>query len=175
MLKLTRKTEYALIAVQYIGNLERLDDGGGTAFTSVKDLAERFRIPVVLLSKVLQALKRKGILVSVKGSAGGYALSRSLEHINFLDFISIFEEQTSLVECLKDEPITCMQYEACSVKSAVAVLNEIMTHQLRQLSLADVFGLDRTPATPVPREPPTVFSLALPRAALSTRGGTPVG
>ena len=52
MLKLTKKADYGLIALRHLATARRS--------TSAKDIADAYRIPVPLLSKILQKLVRSG-------------------------------------------------------------------------------------------------------------------
>lgn len=132
MIKLNRKTEYALMAVQFLAQRD------AERYTSVSEIARRCRIPEVLLAKVLQRLKRHQLLTSVQGANGGYAIRTAPRDVRFLDFLAVFEEQTALVECLAAEPVACALYDLCEIKDPLATLNDILTRQLRDLTLQDV-------------------------------------
>ncbi|GMV44232.1 MAG: hypothetical protein AMXMBFR64_59480 [Myxococcales bacterium] len=139
MFKLNRKTEYALIAMQHIAGIE--DDEP----CSVTELARRCDLPANLLAKVLQELKRHGILKSTKGTNGGYAVSRDLHLVNFLEFLGIFEEQTGIVECTRRGPVTCDRYDHCNVRDPMLALNEMLMARLRNLTLQDVLHFEHRP------------------------------
>jgi len=135
VIKLTRKTEYALLALRYLHGRE----AGHVA--SVKDIAAHYRIPNMLLAKVMQRLKKRDIVLSVKGTSGGYALAADLEDVSFLDFLRIFEDDTHLVECLSLVDINCQQLDCCDIRGPMSVLNSIIHQQLRMLSLRSLFAL----------------------------------
>src|SRR2546422_4740653 len=61
MLKLSKKTDYALMAVQYMASK------GTARIVNTKEIAEEYNIPVELLAKVLQKLGKKGLIVSQNG------------------------------------------------------------------------------------------------------------
>ncbi len=67
MFKVSRKSEYALIAVQHLAR--RAQDG----VTSVTELAQAENISPDIMAKVLQGLKRAGILSAVKARAAAIA------------------------------------------------------------------------------------------------------
>src|SRR2546423_5776889 len=74
MLKLTKKADYGLIALRHLAGT------GGSGFSrrvssSAKDIADAYRIPLPLLSKVLQKLVRTGMLMSEQGVHGGDRLA----------------------------------------------------------------------------------------------------
>lgn len=136
MFKLNRKTEYALIAMQHIAGQDADEP------CSVTELARRCDLPANLLAKVLQELKRHGILKSTKGTNGGYAVSRDLSLVNFLEFLGIFEDQTGIVECTRRGPVTCDRYDSCNVRDPLLALNEMLMARLRNLSLHDVLRFE---------------------------------
>ena len=72
MLRLSKKADYALIAMKHLSNRD-----SGAASTSAREIAEQYDIPIELMAKVLQRLVRTGLLVSTQGTRGGYTLSRS--------------------------------------------------------------------------------------------------
>ena len=63
MLRLSKKADYALIAMKHLA----LREGQGSA--SAREIAERYSIPVELMAKVLQRLARRGLLSSAAGDA----------------------------------------------------------------------------------------------------------
>ena len=70
MLKITRKVEYALIALRH---LQQNDEG---QLCSAKTLSLEYGIPKELLAKILQKLSKENIILSVKGPKGGYKISK---------------------------------------------------------------------------------------------------
>ena len=110
MLKLTKKADYGLIAMRHLACQ------GKTA--SAKEIADRYRIPLPLLSKVLQTLVRTGLLVSEQGATGGYRLSRDSHEINALEVIRSIDGPIILTQCFTehDEPTECDQSEMCPVR-----------------------------------------------------------
>src|SRR5437870_7165743 len=85
MLKLSKKTDYALMAVQYMAS------GGADRVVNTKEIAEEYNIPVELLAKVLQKLGKKGLIVSQNGPKGGYVLAKSSTDISVLSVIQAIE------------------------------------------------------------------------------------
>ena len=80
MLKITRKVEYALIALRHM-QLKESEE-----LTSTKEIATRYGVPQQLLAKTLQHMARDGILEAVQGSAGGYRVATNLDKISMKDF-----------------------------------------------------------------------------------------
>jgi Rrf2 family protein len=104
----------------------------------------------MLLAKILQTLKKNGLLESTQGAAGGYALARRPDEVSLLEFLGWFEEQTALVECMGTEPLACALVDVCEIRSPLHALNELLVAQLRNLTLAQVLG----PLPPAPGHVP---------------------
>lgn len=128
MFKVSRKSEYALMAIQHMARLEP------DAVVSVADLAAQEGIPADLLAKVLQGLKKAGLLVASKGAGGGYRLARPAGEIRFLDVVRPFEEQIAVVSC--HSPVTdCQRTDACSLRDPMSVLNAYLMRQFEQMTM----------------------------------------
>ena len=62
-------------------------------------LAEIFELPPEYLKKRLQPLVRAGILTSVPGARGGYALARAPEQITLMDVVAAVEGRDEAFRC----------------------------------------------------------------------------
>src|SRR5256714_13642859 len=76
MLRLSKKADYALMAMKHLA--VRRDRGSSSA----REIAELYDIPIELMAKVLQRLVRRGLLVSQQGAHGGYQLARGAGEIS---------------------------------------------------------------------------------------------
>lgn len=131
MFKVSRKSEYALMAVQYLGRQPR------DAIVSVADLAVAEGIPPDILAKVLQGLKRAGVLTATKGAGGGYRLSRPVAEIRFLDVVQPFEEQLAVVAC-QGQATACDRLLCCNLREPMSLLNAYVMRQFETLTM-DMF------------------------------------
>ena len=64
MLKLTRKLEYALIALRHMQDK-------GDSLSSAKEIADMYLIPHELLAKTLQQMARLNYIKAAQGPLGG--------------------------------------------------------------------------------------------------------
>jgi len=134
MLLFHRKTEYALISIEYmIGKLPEEEP-----ITSAREIAEAHHIPYPLLAKVLQKLASKGLIKSVQGTKGGYILVKQPEDISVAQIVEIFEGPLAVAECFREEKITCPQWDGCLIKSPLYELNHKIYNLLTQTSVADL-------------------------------------
>lgn len=84
MLCLTRKTDYALIALSHL--CERPG-----SIVSARDIAAAYDLPVALLMNILKTLQKKAILESNRGVNGGYRLAADLGQLSLYELIEILE------------------------------------------------------------------------------------
>ncbi|NQT96666.1 MAG: Rrf2 family transcriptional regulator [Candidatus Marinimicrobia bacterium] len=130
MLKLSRKTEYALMALRH------LSGKSAGELTSSKEIAGTYRIPGELLAKTLQQLAREGIVETVQGPHGGYRLKANLNLINLSDFIELLEGPVALTDCSIDN--NCSQIMTCTIRTPIHRINEKMKEIFSNTTLAEV-------------------------------------
>lgn len=92
MLKLTKRTEYGLIALLHLADREG-------DVVSAAEIGERYPLPRRLLAETLKELGRAGILESQRGATGGYWLARPSGDITLGEVISVLEGAPSLTSC----------------------------------------------------------------------------
>ena len=84
-MKLTSRSEYALLALVYLARHEV--DG----YISVERIATAQDIPPKFLEQIVLALKRAHFLSSTKGQHGGYRLAKSASQISLAEIIRLFD------------------------------------------------------------------------------------
>ena len=113
----SRQCEYALQAILFLA----LKPENKT--TSIKELTERLDLPYHFVAKILQALRRKGILLSVKGPAGGFTLGMSANEISFLRIVEAVDGTSLMNACVLGFP-ECTSDLPCSLHTAWAEIRE---------------------------------------------------
>jgi Rrf2 family protein len=135
MLKLSRKSEYGIIALKHILNKQ----AGQTS--STREIAEHYNIPVELMAKVLQKLAKDGLLQSVQGINGGYALALSPAKISVADVVESIDGPIGIVECVTSEDeCKCVQYTTgvCNISDPFMHIQGRFKNFLSGISLADL-------------------------------------
>jgi len=111
MLQLSKKVEYGLIALRHMA-MRPL----GQVFTA-KELAQEYEIPYELLAKVLQKLARSGIVHSMQGVKGGYAMAKPPGMVPVSQIIRIIEEEKPMIaECYVEGPDSCSIFDNCTIR-----------------------------------------------------------
>ena len=132
MLKLTRKLEYALIALSHI------QGQAPEKIVSTKEIAETHRIPLQLLAKTLQQLAKHNIIEAIQGAHGGYRLKKSLDNINMNTLIQILEGPIGIMDCSVDS--NCVQLDICNIRKPINRVNDAIVSMFDNLTLADITG-----------------------------------
>ena len=130
MLKISRKVEYALIALRHFQN----QDQG--KLTTSKELANIYGVPKELLAKVLQRLSKNNIIHAVKGPSGGYRLAKDPSAIKMTDFFEIIEGPMGIMDCYFDSG--CNQLTNCTIKEPINRINDSIRSIFDNMTLAEV-------------------------------------
>lgn len=132
MLKLSKKTDYALMAIQYMASK------GADRVVNTKEIAEEYKIPVELLAKVLQKLGKKGLIASQNGPKGGYVLAKSPDSISVLSIIQAIEGHVGITECYHNEDSQCMQMARCNIRTPLRNIQNSIYGLLDSMSIEDM-------------------------------------
>lgn len=151
MIHFNRKTEYAILAIEHIARKEGMAQA--SPVTSAREIADAYHIPYPLLAKVLQKLAAKGMIRAVHGTKGGYVLARRAAEISVADVVEIFEGPVAVAECLREEKITCPQWDGCHIKDPFSELNHKIHDLLVNTKIADlnakqekIYGIEPSPS-----------------------------
>ena len=133
MVKLTKKTDYGLIAVRYLAQK------APGKHASAKEIAQAYGIPLELLAKVLQKLAKQGLLVSQHGAEGGYVLAREASTITAFDVIRAIEGPIFITSCVTVRG-ECEQAAHCTVRQPLSRINEVLAQALSSVRMSDFGG-----------------------------------
>jgi Rrf2 family protein len=122
MLRLSKKADYALMAMKHLAARE------DQASCSAREIAESYQIPTELLAKVLQKLVRARLLVSVQGTRGGYRLGRPAKAV----------DGPLTVTACSDDDHECEQYSKCSIRDPLWRIRGRIVEALTAVSVADL-------------------------------------
>ena len=139
MLRLSKKSDYALIAMKH---LAMRPDGG--ASSSAREISESYDIPLELLAKVLQRLVRARLLVSVQGTRGGYRLARQASAISVADVIQAVDGPVTVTACSEDDH-NCDQYTKCSIRDPLWRIKHRILDALNTVSVAEIAAENDAP------------------------------
>jgi Rrf2 family protein len=131
MLRLSKKADYALLAVRHLAG------SGPRVSVSARELAETYGIPPELLAKVLQRLVRSGLLESRQGIRGGYGLARAAADISVAEVIQAVDGPMTVTACTEQDH-TCDQYDKCNIRDPLWRIKDRIVSALAATSVAEL-------------------------------------
>jgi FeS assembly SUF system regulator len=158
MLRLSKKADYALMAMKHLAIKSDGASRSSQSSTSAREIAEQYAIPIELMAKVLQRLARSGLLTSHQGTRGGYTLAKPTAAISVADIIQAIDGPLTVTACSTDDE-QCDQFTTCNVRDPLWRIKDRILSALATCSLAEI-----TTAAPY-EPPPAVMPLSLLRSA----------
>ena len=131
MLRLSKKTDYGLLALNYLAS----EAPAGVA--SARVIAEKYEIPVELLAKVLQQMARVGLVAAQKGAHGGYKLGRAASTISLADIVEAIDGPLAITACGRNED-PCDQFGSCTVRDPLGRVKDKILTVLQTTTLAEM-------------------------------------
>jgi Rrf2 family protein len=131
MLKLTKKADYALMAMKHLA--DRAHEGARSS--SAKDVADSFGIPPEALAKILQKLVKAGLLQSQQGTNGGYRLARAAHTISAFEVIQAIDGPLFITSCVTTRG-ECDQSDRCNIREPLRKVNESIEAVLRRIKIS---------------------------------------
>lgn len=133
MLSLTRKCDYALLAIVELAHRQ-------TDLVSARDMARIIGVPLPVLTNVLHLLVQCGLVASRKGAHGGYALARCPDAITLADIIDAVEGPGRLTMCCTPEDGVpeedCTLTDSCRLKGPIRRVHRGIREYLCGISLS---------------------------------------
>ena len=127
MIGISTKTIYAVAA------LHELSFMPGNELLKIKDIAARASVPQNFLEQILLALRKEGLLISVKGASGGYRLAKDLKDITLRDIVLILETDALSDICRTNNPALKLFWE--DIKEGVSEVFDIPLSELKNYQL----------------------------------------
>ena len=100
-MKLTTKVRYAVMALADIAKVDQNDP------ISLRDISLRQGLSLLYLEQIFLKLKKNNIVVSVRGTNGGYVLSKAPEEIKLTDIFSAVDEKIKTLKCKRESKKGC--------------------------------------------------------------------
>jgi Rrf2 family protein len=140
MLKLSKRADYGLMALQYIASVQ-FGDLQKARVVNTKEIAEEYHIPVELLAKVMQTLAKHGFVESQNGPKGGYLLARNAREITIAQVLRAIEGPLGITECYHEaDAPSCLCFEHCNIRTPLRKVQESIYQLLNNMTVADMMG-----------------------------------
>lgn len=105
---------------------------------SLKLIAQRQGISMKYLEMIVAGLNRAGIVRSVRGKDGGYALTRAPEEYTLAEILTISEGSLTPVACKECEDNACGRADKCLTLPVWQKLEHMICDYLSSVTLADL-------------------------------------
>jgi Rrf2 family transcriptional regulator, nitric oxide-sensitive transcriptional repressor len=128
--RLTLHTDFALRVLIQVG----LNDGKRT---TIKEIAQTFKISKAHLMKVVNDLSQKGYLDTVRGRNGGIRLMREPRKINIGEVVRDTENRLDVIGCLEHRGY-CPIQRVCVLRGVLSNATEAFLAVLDDHTLADL-------------------------------------
>jgi FeS assembly SUF system regulator len=138
MLRITKLTDYATVVLTTLADAP-------IRVHSAAEVAERSRLELPTVSKVLKPLAHAGLVTPFRGANGGYRLARAPEQISLIEIVEAIEGRLGMTEC-SGEHSHCEHQPHCGVQSHWQRINDVIAHTLRGMSLAEMMPPPRADA-----------------------------
>jgi len=138
MLRVTKLTDYATVLLTVLAEApERVH--------SATELAERARLELPTVSKVLKPLAQAGLAESFRGSNGGYRLARAASAISLIEIVEAIEGTKKTFNCQEIRrnnpciPKNSKVYSStCGIASVMNQADQAWRQVLKQKKLSEI-------------------------------------
>jgi Rrf2 family protein len=103
---------------------------------SATELAQDTGVPLPTAQKLMGQLAGCGLLSSVRGAGGGFALSKAAAEISLADIVEAVEGPIQMTSCVDAERHECALESACQVRPHMGVVNVAVRGALQGVSLS---------------------------------------
>ena len=100
-MKLNARGRYAVMALADMAKFDKQHP------ISLRDISLRQNISLVYLEQIFSKLKKNNIVKSIRGTNGGYMLSKDPEQIKLSNIFSAVEEKVKTLQCKKESKKGC--------------------------------------------------------------------
>ncbi len=132
MIRLAKLTDYGLVLMTLIARTK------DAPVHTARDLAGESKLPLPTVSKLLKQLLQSGLLVSQRGSSGGYGLAKDPSEISVVEIIAAIEGPIGLTECSTVSTGICELERSCPIKSNQRVISQVVVGALSKVALSDL-------------------------------------
>ena len=130
MLRVSKLTDYATVVMTVLAD-------GPERVHSAQELAERARLELPTVSKLLKQLAHADLVQSFRGVNGGYKLTRAPQRITIAEIVTAMEGPIGMTECSAHSGL-CGHEPHCGVRVNWQRINQAIAQALGSVTLADM-------------------------------------
>ncbi|MDC7224863.1 MAG: Rrf2 family transcriptional regulator [Spirochaetales bacterium] len=130
-MNISTKTRYGFRLMIYLGK-NQTDQKS----VQISEIAEKEEISLKYLEKIVQMLKRSGLVSVKRGPNGGYRIAQPLSSITLLSIFESLEGSCSVIDCLDTN--SCDRIGECSTISLWQGLSDTIRQYLEGQTLEEL-------------------------------------
>lgn len=132
-MKFSTRTTYGLRAMIFLGK------NWSKESISLPVIAKQEGLSLGYLERLFRALKNDKLIISEKGSSGGYKLAKAPSEINVYEIVKILEGDMSLFHCIDEGgKINCSIKCDCKALSVLTKVQFAVKKTLEDIKLSDL-------------------------------------
>ena len=131
-MRLTHLADYAVVIMTAAARRE------AGARLSSSELAQETGVPLPTTQKLMGRLAAEGLLTSVRGASGGFALARPADAITLVDIVEAVEGPIAMTMCADGVNHDCVLDAHCRVKPHMGVVGNAIRGALGAVSLTEL-------------------------------------
>ncbi|MBR4538287.1 MAG: Rrf2 family transcriptional regulator [Clostridia bacterium] len=130
-MKLSTKGKYGLYAMIFLAQRQ------GEGPQSLKAFGE-LNLPEAYLEQLLGSLRRAGLVNTVRGTQGGYFLSREPERVTVKEILEAMEGPLRFSDCVAEPEQPCARSGTCPARGVWEYLTGEINALLNRITLSDI-------------------------------------
>jgi Rrf2 family cysteine metabolism transcriptional repressor len=136
MIRLSTRIRYGLRAMIDLASYEQKEP------VYLNEIASNQRISRNYLDSLFSSLRSSGLVRSLRGSHGGYCLTREPADIKVLDIIDALQGKPVLIDCLENQDL-CDRAGTCAARELWKKVRTVLESTLSDVTLKDLVDLVR--------------------------------
>jgi FeS assembly SUF system regulator len=141
MLRISKITDYGTLVLVHLASLP------GDQPCPATEVAHGTHLSLPVTQKILKILTRGRLVISTRGTGGGYTLAKSAHLISAADIVDVLEGPVAITECSHDDG-HCQLEPNCQVGNAWQKISLAIRFALNEIKLSDL------------QNPPTEFPMS---------------
>ena len=132
MFKVNKMTDYAVVCISILS--KQLD-----GFLNAQEISSKSGISLFTVQKILKILASKSdFLVTLRGSNGGYKLSKPASEILIIQIIEMLDGPIKITSCVEGADEVCNCSDLCLLQGNWNKVNQALIKSLRNFSVEDL-------------------------------------
>lgn len=131
-MKISKKAYYGLRAVLTLAQTKEP--------LSIHSLAQAEHLPEDYLEKILQILRRAGVVEAHKGATGGYVLKQTVDTLTVWDVLRVLDGPIKVFAPTIKGSLPCLQPSHCQTNRVLRELERQMERSLSRMNLRQLAG-----------------------------------